>query len=162
MRLRCIATLLIALAAIGGSTTAGAQQPSAKPGPRTIALTVGDPEGGKMAYSVAEIAAKPGERLRLTLVSLGQMPKVVMGHNWLLLKLGIDPKAFADEAAFARETDFIPPKRKAQILAHTELVGPGERTEVTFTAPTAPGRYPYLCTFPNHYAAGMAGVLIVK
>lgn len=162
MRLRCIATFLVGLAAIAGSTATGAQQRPANQPARTVNITVGDPENGKMLYSATEIVAKPGERLRINLVSRGQMPKAVMGHNWVLLKLGVDPKAFTDEAAFARETDFIPAKRKAVILAHTELIGPGERTEVTFNAPKVAGKYPYVCTFAGHYAAGMTGVLLVK
>jgi len=161
MRFRA-AMAWLALVVLAGSAAAGAQQPATNPAQRTVSLTVGDPINGKMSYSISEIVAKPGERLRVSLVSVGQMPKAVMGHNWVLLKLGVDPKAFTDDAAFARETDFIPPKRKAQILVHTELIGPGERVEVTLTAPKAPGQYPYVCTFPNHFAAGMAGVLVVK
>jgi uncharacterized cupredoxin-like copper-binding protein len=32
---------------------------------------------------------------------------------------------------------------------------------VTFTAPTTPGRYEFVCSFPGHYQVGMRGVLIV-
>lgn len=49
-----------------------------------------------------------------------------------------------------------------QVLFHTEMVGGGETTEVTFTAPDEPGEYEYLCSFPGHYAAGMKGFLVVK
>jgi plastocyanin len=42
------------------------------------------------------------------------------------------------------------------------MAGPGETVQVTFTAPSKPGKYPYLCTFSGHYQAGMKGVLIVK
>jgi azurin len=158
MRFRSIATLSLVFAAIAGSTPARTEQPQA----RTITITVGDPDGAKLSYSMSEIAAKPGERLRIQLVATGQMPKAVMGHNWVLLKSGVDPKAFTDDAAYARDTDFIPPKRKGEILAYTGLIGPGERADVTFTVPKAPGKYPYVCSFANHYVAGMTGVLIVK
>lgn len=129
---------------------------------RTISITVSDPVDGKMSYSLSRITAKPGERLRLVLFSTGTLPKLVMAHNWLLLKLGIDPKAFAEDAATARETDFIPPNRKAQVIASSQLIGPGERDEITFTAPKVAGKYNYICTFPGHFAAGMAGELLVK
>jgi uncharacterized cupredoxin-like copper-binding protein len=33
---------------------------------------------------------------------------------------------------------------------------------VKFTAPQAPGEYPFICTFPGHYAIGMKGVLVVR
>jgi plastocyanin len=51
---------------------------------------------------------------------------------------------------------------KSEILADVGLVGPGERLEVTFTAPKVAGTYPYVCSFAGHYAAGMNGTLIVK
>jgi len=28
--------------------------------------------------------------------------------------------------------------------------------------PAAPGSYPYVCTFPGHFVAGMKGNLVVK
>ena len=160
MRLRVIFPLTLALAGITVATTAGAQKPEAPA--RTINITVTDPVEGKMSYSLSRITAKPGERLRVVLFSTGALPKMVMAHNWLLLGLGVDPKGFTDDAALARETDYIPPKRKTQVIAASGLVGPGERAEVTFAAPKVAGKYAYVCTFPGHFAAGMAGELLVK
>jgi azurin len=48
------------------------------------------------------------------------------------------------------------------VLAKTKLLGPGESDSVTFTAPGAPGAYDYICTFPEHYAGGMKGVMTVR
>ena len=48
------------------------------------------------------------------------------------------------------------------LLAATKLLGPAEQDTVTFNAPTAPGRYVFLCSFPGHYQVGMHGVLIVE
>jgi azurin len=159
MRLRLIVHLTLALAAIAASTTARAQKPAPE---RTINLTVTDPVDGKMSYSLSRLTAKPGERLRVVLFSTGTLPKLVMAHNWLLLKLGVDPKGFSDDAATARETDYIPPTRKAQVIASSTLIGPGERAEIVFTVPKVAGKYNYICTFPGHFAAGMAGELFVK
>ena len=159
MRLRLIVHLTLALAAIAASTTARAQKPAPE---RTINITVSDPVDGKMAYSLSRITAKPGERLRVVIASVGTLPKLVMAHNWLLLKLGVDPKGFTEDAATARETDFIPPTRKAQVIASSTLIGPGERDEVVFTVPKVAGKYAYVCSFPGHFAAGMTGELLVK
>jgi azurin len=147
--------------AIAAAPAVGAGQRSGA-SPRTITLTVADPVDGRMAFTPDEITAKPGERLRVTLVSVATMPKESMGHNWVLLKLGVDPKAFTDDAVAARATDFLPPARQAQIVAHIGLVGPGERASVTFTVPAAAGKYPFVCSFAGHFAAGMSGVLVVK
>ena len=138
------------------------QAKPAGPTPRLVAITVTDPVGEKMSYSVSTIVAKPGERLRVRLVSMGKLPPTVMTHNWVLLNLGSDPKKFSDAAAMSPKTGYIPAALKGQILAQTDMVGPGERSEVIFTVPAKPGTYPYLCTFAGHFTAGMAGTLVVK
>ncbi len=115
-----------------------------------------------MKFSVTNIDAKPGERIRVVLAAVGSMPKMVMAHNWILLKKGTDEPAFANAGALARDTGFIAPAQKVHVLANTALAGAGEKVEVTFVAPKVPGKYPYLCSFPGHFAAGMKGTLTVK
>ena len=51
---------------------------------------------------------------------------------------------------------------RAQVLAKIDLLGPRKSGEVVFKAPTTPGEYVYLCSFPAHFQVGMKGVLIVK
>ena len=130
----------------------------AAPEGRLIEITGND----QMKYSVATITAKPGELLHVRLKSAGTLPKIAMAHNFVLLAKGTDPAAFTTASATASATGYIPPQFKAKVLASTALVGPGETVNVTFKAPTAPGRYVYLCSFPGHYVAGMKGVLTVK
>ncbi len=160
MRFRTIVHLTLAMAAVAVAVAARAQGPGVPE--RTVNISVADPVDGKMSYSLSRITAKPGERLRIVFFSTGTLPKLVMAHNWLLLRLGVDPKGFADDAVLARETDFIPPKRKNQVIAGSVLIGPGERDEISFTVPKVAGTYHYICTFPGHFAAGMAGELLVK
>ncbi len=125
---------------------------------RTVEITGGD----DMKYSVTSIPAKPGETIKIKLVSKGTLPKIAMAHNFVLLKLGAKQLDFVNAAAMARATDFIPPDMKDQVLAATALAGPGETVEVTIKVPAAAGSYPYMCTFPGHFAAGMKGTLDVK
>jgi azurin len=125
---------------------------------RTIELTGGD----TMKYDVASIHAHPGERLHIVLRSVGTAPKMVMAHNFVLLKPGVKPEDFVNAATDARATDFIPPAMQDKVIAAKGLVGPGETVEVTFTAPMKPGTYTYLCSFPGHYMVGMKGELLVK
>jgi azurin len=115
-----------------------------------------------MKFSVTEITAKRGERLSVTLVNLGTTPKFSMGHNWVLLAAGLDATQFVIAAAEAVTTEYVPAAGPDRILASTKLLGPKERDTVTFTAPGAPGRYEFLCSFPGHYQVGMRGVLIVQ
>jgi azurin len=46
------------------------------------------------------------------------------------------------------------------ILAPPRLIEGGQSNTVTFRAP--PGTYTYLCTFPEHYAGGEKGTLVIK
>ncbi|HET9486069.1 MAG TPA: plastocyanin/azurin family copper-binding protein, partial [Chryseosolibacter sp.] len=47
-----------------------------------------------------------------------------------------------------------------QVLFHTPLVNPRETVKLEFIAPEEPGEYPYVCTFPGHWAL-MNGVMKV-
>jgi len=144
--------------AAAGQTKAPAASAKSAKGGRTVALTGND----SMKYDVTSITAKPGERLHVVLKSVGSAPKAAMAHNFVLLKEGTDAQAFATAAMNARETDFIPADQKDKIIANTALAGPGETVDVSFTAPTKPGTYTFLCSFPGHYAVGMRGELVVK
>jgi azurin len=90
------------------------------------------------------------------------MPKIVMAHNVVILKLGTDQVKFITAGAQARETDFISNDMKEQVIAKTPLAGAGETVEVTFKVPNVAGEYPFICTFPGHYQAGMRGSFAVK
>lgn len=174
--MRLLSTLSLAAAVAAASaapvaaqtTKAPAPRASAKPAKpaakkagaagRTVKITVGD----NIKFSLTSIEAKPSETIHVVLKSTGTMPKIAMAHNFVLLKAGVDATKFSQDATKARDTDYVPAARKADILASTKLAGPGETVEVTFMAPAKAGVYPYLCTFPGHYAAGMRGELTVK
>lgn len=132
--------------------------PAAADGIRVITITVAD----TMKYDVTHIDAKPGEKLKLKLVSTGALPKETMAHNWVLLKKDVDVGQFAQDAAPAKATGFIAENQAANVIAHTKLIGGGESDTVEFTAPEAAGEYDYLCSFPGHYLIGMRGILEVK
>lgn len=126
--------------------------------PRTIDITGGD----DMKFNVTTIRARAGEPLRLRFVSKGTLPKVAMAHNVVVLKAGTDAARFINDGLPFRGTDFIAPTTKTAVIAQTPLAGPGETVQVFFTAPSKPGRYPFVCTFAGHYQLGMKGTLIVK
>lgn len=148
----------VLVVALFSALVLGASLPAAAAPPRVIQIQVGD----SMKFSVEAIIAKPGEELTVVLNDKGTMPKAAMGHNFVLLRKGADAKAFVEKSAGARDTEFIAPAVKGDVLAATRLLGPGETDQVTFTAPRQPGTYTYLCSFPGHYAMGMKGTLTVK
>jgi len=164
MQLLCVLSLLVALvpgpqaAPPKAAPKAPAPTAAAVKGGRTVELTGGD----DMKYNLTKIEAKPGETLHIVLKSVGTIPKIAMAHNFVVLKLGADATEFIKASMNARDTDYVPADQKAQIVASTKLAGPGEIVEVTFKVPAKAGSYPYMCTFPGHYAAGMKGELVVK
>jgi azurin len=145
--------------ASGGAPAAATKPATTTHDGRAVEITTTD----AMKFSVAEINARPGEKLSVTLVNLGTTPKFSMGHNWVLISPGTDLPQFLQASAEAVTTDYVPAgAQKARILSATRLLGPKERDTVTFTAPDTPGRYEFLCSFPGHYQVGMRGVLIVQ
>lgn len=137
---------------------ATAKAPTKAGAGRTIEITAAD----DMKYNLATISAKPGEQITVRLKNVGKMPKVAMGHNFILLKLTTKVVDFANAAMMAQATGYIPPTMKDEVLASTAITGPDETVEVTFKAPAKAGSYPYICSFPGHFAAGMKGTLEVK
>jgi azurin len=116
----------------------------------------------QMQFSVKALEVTEGQKVTLSFKHIGQLPVVAMGHNVVILKPGTELPAFAAKCAPAKDQGYIPQdeESKALIIAHTKMLGGGESDEITFTAP-APGAYPFLCTFPGHFAI-MQGVLTVK
>jgi azurin len=137
------------------SSTAAAAAPA---GPREIEITAGD----TMKYSVTQIDATPGEDLKVILTNNGTQPLEVMGHNWVLLKAGTDVAAYDAAALNSKDTGYIPAALSDEVVTHIDLLGPRKSGEADFKAPTTPGDYPFLCTFPAHYQTGMKGILTVK
>lgn len=125
-------------------------------GARVIEITGND----QMRFSVTEIEAKAGEELKVVFTNVGTLPKEAMGHNWVLLKAGTDPMAFAAASMTAKDTDYIGASVKDQVIAFIPVLGPKKSAETTFKAP-APGVYPFICSFPGHVAI-MKGTLTVK
>jgi azurin len=166
MQLLCVLSLFIALVPGPQATapktpatkTPAAAKPASPAGARTVELTGGD----DMKFNLAKIEAKPGETIRVVLKSTGTIPKIAMAHNFVLLTLAADPAEFNKASMTASSTDYVPQNLKSQVVASTKLAGPGETVEVTFKVPAKAGSYPYMCTFPGHYTAGMKGQLVVQ
>jgi azurin len=116
----------------------------------------------QMQFNTKAFEVTEGQKVVLSLKHIGQLPAVAMGHNVVILKPGTPVPAFAAKCAPAKDTEYIPQdaESKAAIVAYTKMLGGGEEDEITFTAP-APGEYPFICSFPGHFAI-MQGVMTVK
>lgn len=117
-------------------------------------------EGGDdMKFNKSEFRVKAGQEVTLTLKHVGKMEVAIMGHNWVLLKPGTEIAAFGEQAMGAKDNGYIPADTDV-VIAHTDMIGGGETTSVTFTAPEA-GTYDFICSFPGHYGM-MQGKFIVE
>ena len=126
--------------------------------PKTVEITADD----KMKFSVATIEVAPGQKISVTLKNTGTSPKASMGHDFLVLKKGVNMMAFLDAGAMDAAHEYVAPAMEKDVLARTKLLGPGESDTVTFTAPYVPGDYDFICSFPGHATQGMKGTLAVK
>ena len=123
-------------------------------------VTVGLTGNDLMQFNKKEIKVKAGQSVTLNLKHEGKMELVVMGHNFVLLKQGIEIPVFSIAAADAgKPKDWIPNDGK-DVIAHTKMLGGGQSTSITFTAPAA-GTYDYICSFPGHSGL-MRGKFIVE
>lgn len=122
-------------------------------GDRTILL--GTLPGLK--YDTTLLTVKAGERVRLVFRNTDDML-----HNWVLCAPGRGQAV--GEAAMALGLDgnaknFVPDTD--DVLYHTALVLPDASDTIFITAPTTPGDYDFVCTFPGHSAL-MKGTLRVE
>lgn len=164
--------LLLPLAACGGSDDASSSHSTAGTASGATTLPVPDgaeapvengtvtirPAGEEMRYAETLFTVPAGSEVRLVLQNTAR--GAAMQHNVVILRPGADVNAFGIAAASASRTDYVPADRMDQVVAHTPMAAPGETVEVVFTAPTEPGDYVYLCTFPGHYMS-MRGVMRV-
>ena len=111
-----------------------------------------------MMYDKKTIEVKYGKNILLTLNHKGKIGKEFMGHNFVLLKKGVNVDEFAKKATLAKSNDYIP--NSDETIAFTKMLGGGESTTISFMVPQA-GTYTYICSFPGHYMI-MRGELIVS
>ena len=112
-----------------------------------------------MKYDQKEFTVPAGSTVELIFENTDAMP-----HNWVLGALKSEEKIglAADKMITASDgvaKNYIP--ALPEILAYTPLVEPNGRVKVVFKAPSVPGNYPFLCTFPGHWRI-MNGVMKVE
>ncbi len=142
-----------------GSVSSEEANPKDEKVDQTVTITADD----KMMYGATSFEVKAGTKVKVVLKNVGMIPKIAMGHNFVLLKKGETAFGFGPSVVVnggTHDNGFIPPKDKEKILAYTKMLGPGETDSVIFSAPET-GEYEYLCTFPGHFAL-MRGKMTVK
>ncbi|MEX0967737.1 MAG: plastocyanin/azurin family copper-binding protein [Bacteroidia bacterium] len=81
-----------------------------------------------------------------------------MQHNIVIVRRG-SIEEVSIEGARAAGTSYVP-QNSRNVVAFSEVIGPGESTTLAFNAPK-PGTYEFVCTYPGHWQA-MQGIFIVE
>lgn len=116
-----------------------------------------------MRFDIEQFDVSPGQMVRLTLVHVGSLPAQAMGHNVVIIYPDDDVFDFGGdvgEAGGGLHDDYVPESLRDRVVAFTEIIGGGETTVIEFQAPSEPGDYPYLCSFPGHFGQ-MNGIMTV-
>lgn len=117
------------------------------------------PEGNEMLFEQTEFTVEAGQTVNLVFENTATSPAMV--HNVVILTSDDDDdvnRVGQSAVEAGADAEYIP--EDDAILAYTELAEPGETVSVTFTAPSTPGRYRFICTYPGHYMM-MQGTMIV-
>ncbi|MVM31267.1 dehydrogenase [Spirosoma sp. HMF4905] len=112
----------------------------------------------EMRYDKKEFTVTAGKQVEIVLENPDAMQhNLVIGKPKSMEIIG----AAADKLITAKdgaEKNYVP--SIAQVIAATPLINPDQTYRLKFTAPTTPGDYPFVCTFPGHWRI-MNGVMKV-
>jgi len=155
----------VAITAVELGHDAAAKLPADQAAPIRAAL-------GRLGVRIIKLSAPREQMLfdqRWVAVEAGKPVQVVfentdvMPHNFVLIKPGSLEEIGMAAESMQPSTDpaahqFVPVSTK--VLASMQLVQMEQTGRLSFTAPTEPGEYPYVCTYPGHWRR-MYGVMVV-
>ncbi|CAN5859847.1 hypothetical protein BH24ACI4_BH24ACI4_28470 [soil metagenome] len=130
------------------------RMPAAWNGRADVTIPMGTAPG--LQFTLPRVDVKAGSRVQLVLNNTDDMM-----HNLVVVRPGTADAV--GQAALAMglqgpERHYVPDS--PNVLHHTRVLQPGESESIYFTAPTQPGDYQYVCTYPGHYIL-MRGILRV-
>jgi azurin len=111
-----------------------------------------------LKFSLASFDVKPGARVKLDFANTSDML-----HNLVVVKPGAGTKV--GEAALklgldGQKLDYVP--KSDDVLFNTSLLEPQKVESIYFVAPTTPGEYQYVCTFPGHYLSMQGTMRVIR
>ena len=112
----------------------------------------------EMRYDIPWFAVEAGRDIQIVLKN-----EDLMAHNLVVVVPDALQEVALDGAALgpkigASGKQYVPVSDK--VIAATDMIQAEKTGRITFTAPTEPGEYPYVCTFPGHWMR-MYGVMVV-
>jgi uncharacterized cupredoxin-like copper-binding protein len=119
-------------------------------------LTIGTKPGLK--FDTDKLEVKAGSRVKVVFNNNDDML-----HNFVVVKPGMANPV--GEAALrlnlnGPKMQYVP--NSPNVLYHTNLLQPESAETIYFVAPTEPGDYQFVCTFPGHYTVMQGTFKVVK
>jgi uncharacterized cupredoxin-like copper-binding protein len=137
--LSALTLLALVLAACGGSGGDESQS-----GTTDIKVSIED----EFNFDPNTLSAKSGEEVALTFENTG-----TLDHAFVILKEGVDLEHAAEEDE---------EELHEELILEIHEIPSGESVTETFTVPSEPGDYAFICTIPGHAEAGLVGTLTVS
>src|SRR5690606_4610509 len=148
--------------------------PAATPAPADTAVQGSDPavvadcattidSNDAMRYDADSITIPAScDQFTIRLTHSGQMPVAAMGHNVVVTSQADMQGVIAEGMGAGLDNDYVKPD-DARVVAHTDMIGGGEDTSVTFDVSRlrSGGPFVFFCSFPGH-AALMKGSIAVE
>ena len=114
----------------------------------------------QMRYDQEQLVVAAGRPIEILLENTDLMPhNLVIALPGSMEEIGSLAEAAAtDPSAVAR--NYVPASEK--ILLASRLLRPRESQRLRWTAPTEPGVYPYVCTYPGHWRRMFGSLYVVE
>ncbi|MCK0156507.1 ThuA domain-containing protein [Cellulophaga sp. F20128] len=114
----------------------------------------------EMKYDVSEFVVTAGKAVKLVFENVD-----FMQHNLVITKIDAKEKVgmAADKLAMdpnGEAKNYVPDM--PEVLFATDIINPEEKGILKFIAPTEPGEYPFICTFPGHWRIMQGVMKVVK
>jgi len=114
----------------------------------------------EMKYDVTEFEVQAGKQIALVFENTD-----FMQHNLIITKRGEKETVglAADKLAAdpnGADKNYVP--EMSEVLFATAIINPEEKVVLKFTAPSEPGLYPYICTFPGHWRIMQGTMKVVR
>jgi azurin len=119
-------------------------------------IAIGTKPGLK--YDISEVQVKAGSKIKLIFSNNDDMT-----HNVVIVNPGTAKEV--GDLAFnlglkGSQMNYIP--SSTNVIYHTNLIQPGSSETIYFAAPSKPGNYTIVCTYPGHAMIMQATLKVVK
>jgi putative heme-binding domain-containing protein len=113
----------------------------------------------RMVYDQDRLVVEAGKRVEIVFENNDIMPhNFVITQPGSLEEIGLLAEATAQQPG-ALQRHFVP--QSDRILVSSELLQPRDSQTIAFTAPSEPGIYPYVCTYPGHWRRMYGSLFVV-